>query len=127
MSKKAEDINWSKMIDEIQSSLIISQMEIASHCGCVRQSVSNWKIGYRQPGYHARRKLLELKSRSDIESKLKGNVTYRNKTSETVTDYSFDDSKTLSTISDIFKTLDALQKREVLEFIRFKAGVSKRG
>lgn len=121
-----EEINWSKTIDEIQSNLIMSQMEIASHCGVVRQSVSNWKIGYRSPGYHARRKLLELKARSEIESKTKIGAPYRNKTAEPLTSYSVedlsDDHKMLSAISNIFKTLNALQKREVFEFMLFKAG-----
>jgi len=128
MSKKTEEINWSKTIDEIQSTLIMSQTDIASHCGVVRQSVSNWKIGYRLPGYHARRKLLELKTRTDIENKMKDNSFYRDKTAEPITAYSIDDinddSKMLSAISNIFKTLDALKKREVLEFMIFKAGKS---
>lgn len=125
MAIKSKKVDWAKLIVGIQDKLIMSQAEIADHCGVVRQCVSNWKIGYRLPGYHAKRKLLELKTRVDIESKIKGNPLYRNKTADPVIAYSIDDisddRKMLSAISNIFKTLDAMQKREVLEFVIFKA------
>lgn len=41
----------------------MSQSEIASYCGVARQSVTNWKSGLRNPGYYARRKLLELEEK----------------------------------------------------------------
>ena len=61
--KDQEKNNWPERIRKIQEDLLMSQSEIATYCGVARQSVTNWKSGFRNPGYYARRKLLELEEK----------------------------------------------------------------
>ena len=128
LMKKTSQINWQKKIDEIQKRLIMSQGEIADHCGVVRQCVSNWKTGFREPGYHARRKLIELIGKMDNSYPAQAVPLRKGKTSELNSTYSQclhdnDAEKMLKTISNIFMTLDTTQKREVYEFVIFKSGI----
>ncbi len=125
MIKKASRLEWPKKINEIQKQLIMSQADIADYCGVVRQCVSNWKTGYRVPGYHAKRKLVELTAKMDNAYPSPAISPRKGKTSELNSTYSQimqnNDTETmLKTISNIFKKLDSEQRREVFEFVIFK-------
>ena len=114
MAIKSKKVDWAKLIVDIQDKLIMSQAEIADHCGVVRQCVSNWKIGYRLPGYHAKRKLLELVEKKTRKEKISD---IRSAYQEESTD---DPSKVQKTIISLVKDMDATSQKEVLDFVVFK-------
>ena len=118
--KKRSQMNWQKKVDEIQERLIMSQLEIAEYCGVVRQCVSNWKTGFRKPGYHARRKLTELIARMDSAHSVTAVPSGKDGTQD-------NDAETmLKTISSVFMELGISQKKEIFEFVLFKSGMKPR-
>lgn len=109
--------NWADLIGDVQEKYLLSQAEIASICGVAQQTVSSWKVGIRNPGFRAKRKILQLiaekKSyKSDKGYIVNGIPTWQ--TSEKLLAYANEDLN--STFVAKFKSLSKQEQIQVLEF-----------
>ena len=61
-----EELNWSKLTDDLLENLVVTQTDLAEMCMVTQQSISNWKNGVRSPGVFARKKLFGLIEESSL-------------------------------------------------------------
>ncbi|OGV66935.1 MAG: hypothetical protein A3K19_03640 [Lentisphaerae bacterium RIFOXYB12_FULL_65_16] len=57
---KPESIDWGGVVNAILDRLLLTQGELAERCGVSQQTVSAWKTGGRSPGRSAQRRLSQL-------------------------------------------------------------------
>ena len=62
-----EDLDWSRLTDDLLENLVVTQTDLAERCMVTQQSISNWKNGVRSPGLFARKKLFELLDKSSLK------------------------------------------------------------
>jgi transcriptional regulator with XRE-family HTH domain len=55
-----EELDWSRLMDDLLEGMIITQTDLAAKCEVTQQSISNWKNGIRSPAGFAREKIYEL-------------------------------------------------------------------
>lgn len=59
--------DYQKMIINLRSKLIISQMELGDMLGVSFASVNRWEKGHHEPTIKVKRKIVELCKENDIE------------------------------------------------------------
>ena len=59
--------DYQKMIINLRSKLIISQMELGDMLGVSFASVNRWEKGHHEPTIKVKRKIVELCKANDIE------------------------------------------------------------
>lgn len=109
---KTNEINWQELLSKIQAKLYLSQSDIARHCDVAKQTVSNWKTGFRNLGYHAKRRLVRLASEGgilDIDKAI-GNQTEQNACKR---------DKKYYILENLYDQLPPDCREEVIDFARF--------
>jgi len=115
---KPDNIDWRKLLEDIQKKSFLSQTEIAEICGVARQTVSNWKKGFRNPGYQAKRKLLELAHGCGKEISSKNGTTAKIPKFISIAELQNADTE-YATIKKVFDRLTPRYRRELLDFGEF--------
>ncbi|MFA6567432.1 MAG: helix-turn-helix transcriptional regulator [Victivallales bacterium] len=64
-----KDIDWSLLVNDIQDNNFLSQTDLSAMLKVSQQSISNWQGGTRNPSADAKRKLVEIASKSGIDIK----------------------------------------------------------
>ena len=67
MRDAMEELDWSKLTDDLLENLVVTQTDLAEMCMVTQQSISNWKNGVRSPGIFARKKLFGLIEKSSLK------------------------------------------------------------
>jgi len=109
--------NWADLIADVQEKYLLSQAEIAKICSVAQQTVSSWKVGIRNPGFRAKRKILQLIAEKKSYKNNKGYVangipTWQ--TSEKLLAYANGDLD--SVFITKFKSLSKQEQIQVIEF-----------
>ena len=62
-----KDIDWSLLVNDMQDNNFLSQTDLSAMLKVSQQSVSNWQNGTRNPSADAKRKLVEIAAKKEID------------------------------------------------------------
>ncbi len=122
-----DKVDWAGVVNAILDRLLLTQTELAERCKVAQQTVSGWKTGVRTPGRYAQRQLVQLAHEAGLPElpyamfpvRIAG-IAEQLSTGKPAAGKGGESAQKAEWVR-LLETLPESERRELLEYARFKA------